>query len=98
MVTRIRHAEEPVYVWQFAGIGKAAGSWQDMPRVVAQDVEAAYFGQFAEHGGTAWRTWDYTFTSGNRSISMTFHFDSTQQHSRTHQIWRRIRRILVTDA
>ena len=87
-------------MWQYAGIGKMSGSWQDMPRGVAEAVEREYFLQFAEHGGRAWRPWDYTFTTTDSGVqvAMTFHFDTLQQHSTTHDVWRRIRRILITDA
>ena len=86
-------------MWQYKGIGKMSGSWQDMPRGVAEDVERQYFEQFGEHGGRAWRPWEYTFTATDSGVqvAMTFHFDSMRQYSVTHDVWRRIRRIQITD-
>ena len=99
MVTHFRHTEEPTYKWQFAGIGRAAGMWQDMPDEVAEAVETEYFLQFQEHGGNAWRTWTYTVdTDTGGDIQVSFHFCRMIQVSLTNGISRRIRRILVTDA
>ena len=85
--------QDALIMWQFKHPSNAADStWKDMPMGITRVVEHEYQRQVNSGAFTVWR---HMLMGG---VQLVFDFTLMQQHSETHNITRKIRRILITNA